>query len=79
MRLAPPGGDAVSLPQGLIHSQEYKGVKMPVFYCSRMTVPAAAGNPPFGMAGEAKIFGERRSLVQRFATSVYDLAKAHLW
>jgi hypothetical protein len=79
MLLAPPGGDAVSLPQGLIHSQEYKGIKMPVFYCSRMTLPAAAGNPPFGMAGEAKIFGKRRSLVQRIATSIYDLTKAHVW
>ena len=79
MPLAPPGGDAVSLPQGLVHSQEYKGVKMPVFYCSRMTLPASAGNPPFGSSGEAKIFGKRRSLLQRFAASVYNLAKAHLW
>lgn len=79
MPLAPPGGDAVSLPAGLIHSQAYKGIKMPVFYCSRMTLPATAGDPPFGMAGEAKIFGRRRSLMQRFAASAYDLAKAHIW
>ncbi len=79
MRLAPPGGDAVSLPEGLVHSQEYKGIKMPVFYSSRMTLPASAGDPPFGMAGEAKIFGKRRSLIQRIAISIYDLAKAHVW
>jgi hypothetical protein len=63
----------------LIHSQDYKGIKMPVFYGSRMMLPPSAGNPPFGTSGEAKIFGSRRSLMQRFATSVYNLAKAHLW
>ncbi|MGA3035431.1 MAG: HlyD family efflux transporter periplasmic adaptor subunit [Terracidiphilus sp.] len=79
MALATPGGEAVSLPQGLVRSQEYKGIKMPVFYSSRMTLPASAGNPPFGIGGEANIFGKRRSLIERFATSAYNLAKAHLW
>lgn len=79
MTLAAPGSDAVSLPPGLVQSQEYKGIKMPVFYCSRMTLPLSAGNPPFGIAGAAKIFGKRRSLMERCATSLYNLAKAHLW
>jgi hypothetical protein len=76
--LAPPGEDVVSLPQGLVHSQQYKGVKMPVFYCSGMKLPASADNQPFGIGGEAKIFGKRRSLAQHVATSLYNLAKAHL-
>ena len=80
MPLAPPGGDAVSLPQGLVHSQEYKAHRA----CLSSTAPRSRCRPrrairSFGMAGEAKIFGKRRSLVQSFATSVYDLAKAHLW
>jgi len=79
MTLPAPGSDAVSLPPGLIPSQEYKGIKMPVFYCSRMTLPPSAGNPPFGVAGEAKIFGARRSMMERCVTSLYNLAKAHLW
>ncbi|MGD0730168.1 MAG: HlyD family efflux transporter periplasmic adaptor subunit [Terracidiphilus sp.] len=79
MKLAAPAGDALSLPPGLVPSQDYKGIKMPVFYCSRMMVPASAGNPRFGISGEAKIFGERRSIAGHFATSVYNLVKAHLW
>jgi hypothetical protein len=63
----------------LIHSQDYKGIEMPVFYCSRMTLPATAGNPPFGMAGEANIFGKRRSIAARFISLVSNLVKTHLW
>ncbi len=79
MTLAAPGADAESLPPGLVPSQNYKGIKMPVFYCSRMTLPASAGNPLFGISGEAKIFGARRSIVGRFMISIYNLAKAHVW
>jgi biotin carboxyl carrier protein len=79
MKLAAPGGDAVSLPPGVVLSQDYKGIKMPVFYCSRMTLPDSAGNPRFGVSGEAKIFGERRSIAGRFVTSAFNLVKAHLW
>ncbi len=79
MTLAAPGADAESLPPGLVPSQNYKGIKMPVFYCSRMVLPASAGNPLFGISGEAKIFGARRSIVERFMISIYNLAKAHVW
>jgi hypothetical protein len=77
--LAPPGGDAENLPPGLIPSQDYKGIKLPVFYCSRMTLPASAENPPFGVAGEAKLFGTRRSLASRIFTVALNLTKAHVW
>ena len=79
LTLAPPGSDPVELPPGLIETQKYKGIKMAVFYCSRMTLPPTTGNPMFGLSGEAKIFGQRRSLGWRFLTSVFELAKAHLW
>jgi putative peptide zinc metalloprotease protein len=77
--LAPFGGDAVSLPDGLIASQKYQGIKLPVFYCSRMTLPTSAGTPLFGVSGQAKIFGKRRSVAARGFTVLANLAKAHVW
>jgi multidrug efflux pump subunit AcrA (membrane-fusion protein) len=79
MTLAAPGADAESLPPGLVLSQNYKGIKMPVFYCSRMVLPASAGNPLFGISGEAKIFGKRHSIAGRFAIVCMNLLKAHVW
>jgi putative peptide zinc metalloprotease protein len=79
MTLATPGADAESLPAGLVTSQNYKGIKMPVFYCSRMVLPASAGNPLFGISGQAKIFGNRHSIAGRCAISLMNLLRAHLW
>ena len=77
--LAQPGGDAVSLAPGLVATQDYKGVKLPVFYSSRMTLPAMAGEPLFGIAGQAKIFGARRSIAERLFAVASNLVKAHVW
>ena len=79
MTLAPPGADAETLPAGLVAQQNYKGIQMPVYYCSRMTLPASAGNPLFGISGEAKIFGKRRSIAGRILILALNLVKAHLW
>ncbi len=79
MNLTPPDGEAVSLPDGLVARQKYQGIKLPVFYSSRMTLPAASGDPMYGLSGEAKIFGVRRSLTERGFLLVFELAKAHLW
>jgi putative peptide zinc metalloprotease protein len=79
LQLAPFGGDAEALPDGLIPKQNYKGVKLPAFYCSRMPLPASTGNPLFGVAGKARIFGERRSLASRAYTILANLTKAHVW
>ena len=79
MTLAPLAGDAVALPPGLVASQDYKGIKLPVFYSARMTLPASAGNPLIGLAGHATIFGERRSLAGRMLAVALNLVKAHLW
>jgi putative peptide zinc metalloprotease protein len=77
--LAQLGGDQVSLPQGLVANQDYKGIKLPVFYSARMALPASAGNPMFGLSGQAKIFGARQSLAARLFIMVRNLAKAHFW
>jgi len=77
--LLPLGGDAVTLPPGLVATQVYKGIKLPVFYSARMTLPTSAGSPLFGVSGQAKIFGERRSFAERVSSTVINLIKAHLW
>jgi hypothetical protein len=79
LTLTPPGGDAVTLPPGVVATQDYKGVKLPVFYCSRIPLPASAGNPLFGVSGEARIFGARHSIAERFLTVAFNLVKAHVW
>jgi len=79
MKLAPPGGEAFALPPGLVSAEKYKGTQTPLFYCSLMTLPAHAGNPPLGVAGEAKIFGRRHSLAARAIRAVSDLVRAHAW
>lgn len=79
LALAQPGGDAVSLPQGLVAAQDYKGIKLPVFYTARMELPASVGSPGFGVAGRAIVFGVRRSLAGRAFAVVSDLLRAHIW
>ena len=56
-----------ALPAGLVAAEKYQGFTLPVFYSSRMPLPVADGNPMYGLSGQAKIFGERRSLAGRIA------------
>jgi putative peptide zinc metalloprotease protein len=79
LKLTRPAGDPLPLPPGLIPAEKYQGFKEPVFYSSRVTLPAASGNPMYGMSGQAKIFGKRRSLAGRAAMAVSDLARSHIW
>jgi multidrug efflux pump subunit AcrA (membrane-fusion protein) len=79
MPLAPYAGNAEALPTGLIAKQKYQGIKLPVFYCSHMELPASIGTTLFGASGKAKIFGARRSLAARGYTTLTNLAKAHVW
>jgi putative peptide zinc metalloprotease protein len=79
IRLPQPGGDAVNLPEGLVAKQDYKGIKLPVFYSVRLLLPPLAGSPRFGEAGHAKIFGNRHSLAQRALNVLLNLVKAHVW
>ncbi len=74
-----PGGDAVTLPPGLVAHQDYKGIQMAVYYRSRLMLPADEGHPLFGAAGQAKIFGVRRSLAERALFISLNVIKAHVW
>ncbi|MGA8741551.1 MAG: biotin/lipoyl-binding protein [Terracidiphilus sp.] len=79
LKLPAPAGDPVALPAGLASAEKYQGFKSPVFYSSRIALPAAAGSPRYGLAGTAKIFGEKRSLAGRAAATISNLVRAHLW
>ena len=68
-----------NLPEGLIARQDYKGIELPVFYSTRMELPATEDDLPIGLSGHARIFGQRRSLAQRAVTVLLNLVKAHVW
>ena len=72
-------GEALTLPPGLIASQNYKGIKLPTFYVARLPVPERYGKIPLGLSGRALILGQRRSLVARATTVAMNLLRAHFW
>jgi hypothetical protein len=79
LTLPQPESTPVSLPDGIIAKEKYQGIKLPVFYAARIALPSEAGNPMYGLAGRAKIFGQRRSLVGRVALVLSNLVKTHVW
>jgi len=74
-----PGANAVALPPGLVPQQDYKGIRLAVYYCSRVALHANDGNPMFGASGRAKILGVRRSIAERTLFILLNLVKAHVW
>ena len=79
LKLPEPTGEPNLLPVGLLAAEKYQGIKLPVFYNSRIPWPASGGDPRYGISGRAVIFGVRRSLGGRIATAFANLAKAHIW
>jgi multidrug efflux pump subunit AcrA (membrane-fusion protein) len=79
LQLPPLEGDALTLPPGLIASQNYKGIKLPTFYVARLPVPKTYDRLPLGLSGKALVLGQRRSLVARTWTVAMNLLRAHLW
>jgi hypothetical protein len=79
LKLPVPAGEPYTLPAGLVATEKYQGIKLPVFYNSLIPLPASGGNPMYGLSGRAMIFGVRRSLAGRIATALANLVKAHVW
>jgi putative peptide zinc metalloprotease protein len=79
LALAPIEGNPVTLPAGLIASQDYKGIKLPTFYTTRLPLTGAESELALGTSGEAKVFGARRSIFQRALTIGMNLLRAHIW
>jgi putative peptide zinc metalloprotease protein len=79
LRLAPLDGEAFALPDGILHSQQYKGFELPTSYAARIQIDGPAPDLRVGMAGRAKIFDQRRSIAGRFLVSARNLVKSHVW
>jgi putative peptide zinc metalloprotease protein len=70
---------ALPLPPGLLPDLEYKGIVLPTFYTTRLTLGEVGGGIRPGMSGEAKIFGKRRSLAHRILTILGNVMRTHFW
>ena len=77
--LSAPSGEPVSLPAGLVASEKFQGIRLPVFYTAWITLPSSIETLRFGTSGTAKIYGERRSVAGWIAMEAADLVKAHIW
>ena len=77
--LPPLGSGAVTLPPGLIAEQVYQGIELPTFYPVRLSLDQAANDLPFGMKGDAILFGARRSILRRVFDGALDFVRAHVW
>jgi putative peptide zinc metalloprotease protein len=78
-RLGMMEGSALPLPPGILAQQQYKGIELPAFYTTRISLGEEAGQIRPGMSGEAKIFGSRRSLAYRLATTFGNVLRTHFW
>jgi multidrug resistance efflux pump len=72
-------GEAVTLPAGLMDRQEYKGMVLPVFYTTLLSLREHDDRIQMGMSGSAKIFGRRRSVAERIATKMGNIVHSHFW
>ncbi|HEY2470452.1 MAG TPA: hypothetical protein VGI45_21835 [Terracidiphilus sp.] len=79
LKLPQPESTPVSLPDGIVAKEKYQGIQLPIFYTARIVLPSEAGNPMYGLAGKAKIFGDRRSLAGRAELVLSNLVKTHVW
>jgi putative peptide zinc metalloprotease protein len=79
LRLAPLDGEAFALPEGILHSQQYKGFELPSFYASRIQLEESVADLKPGMAGRAKIFDQRRSVMERAFVGMRNLVRSHVW
>ena len=78
-RLGTIEGSALPLPPGLLGGQEYKGIAVSTFYTTRMPLGERGSSMQPGMSGQAKIFGRRRSVAERFTTILGNALHTHFW
>lgn len=79
LRLAQLDGETFALPDGILHSQQYKGFELPAFYAARIELGSPVADLRPGMAGRAKIFDTRRSVIERMIVSAHNLIRSHVW
>lgn len=79
LRLAVLDGETATLTGGILRSQQYKGIELPLFYSARVQVDDAVPDLKLGMSGHAKIFDRRRSVAARMLEVVKNLIGNHIW
>jgi putative peptide zinc metalloprotease protein len=72
-------GSALPPPPGLLGGQEYKGIEVSTFYTTLMPLGETGSSMQPGMSGQAKIFGRRRSVAERFTTILGNVLHTHFW
>ena len=70
---------AAEAAAGLFHQVDYKGIRPPKYYDVSLSLPNPGGQLRDGMAGTAKIFVERRSLVGMGLRLVRDFSSRKIW
>jgi putative peptide zinc metalloprotease protein len=79
MRLTSISGEPVQLPFGLVASEKYKGLVLPVFYSAVIPLARAKGDYAYGISGESIVFGGRRSIAQRLGSDLENSVRSHIW
>ena len=79
LRLGHLEPDPVTLPAGIVESQKYKGLTLPVFYTAIIPLSADDSNLMYGLSGQAIVFGERRSIAGRVGSELSDIIKRRVW
>jgi hypothetical protein len=64
---------------GLIQSTTYKGIRPPSFYVATIIIDNPDGKLLPGMAGTARIYGERRSVAHMLWNNVADFIQRKVW
>ncbi|HUK87390.1 MAG TPA: HlyD family efflux transporter periplasmic adaptor subunit, partial [Terriglobales bacterium] len=64
---------------GLIHQEQYRGVRPPAFYTVTLEVPNPDGRLKSGMAGTALITAGHRSIAGMLVEVVWDFVRRKVW
>lgn len=70
---------STEIEPGLIHSQEYKGLRAPTYYVATVLLPNDERKLLDGLSGTAKIYRSRRSLVGLAWREVREFLERKFW
>jgi putative peptide zinc metalloprotease protein len=72
-------GSAMPLPPGLLAEEEFKGISLPTYYTTRLSLGKMGDGIRPGMSGQAKIFSRRRGLASRMMTAFGNVLRTLFW
>jgi putative peptide zinc metalloprotease protein len=70
---------STEMAAGLMHQEQYRGVRPPAFYTVIIEVPNPGGQLKSGMAGTALITAGHRSIAGMVSEAVWDFVRRKLW